>query len=46
MTKAELIEAFEAGDIGEVEFFELALETNLTFKEINALLNLDREEFL
>ena len=33
MSKDELIEAFEAGDMGEVEFFELAMEAWLSIKE-------------
>jgi hypothetical protein len=37
-TKEELLESFEAGDMGEVEFFELALEAGMTLKEIGTAL--------
>ena len=30
MSKDELIEAFEGGDMGEVEFFELAMDAGLS----------------
>ena len=33
MGKDELIEAFEGGDMGEVEFFELAMDAGLSIKE-------------
>ena len=33
MSKDELIEAFEGGDMGEVEFFELAMDAGLSLKE-------------
>ena len=38
MDKEELIEAFEGGDLGEVEFFELALEAGLSLDEIGTAL--------
>ncbi len=43
MSKEELIAAFESGDLGTVEFFELALETKMTLEEINAVLKDDPE---
>ena len=38
MNQNDLIEAFEAGDIGQIEFFELALETELTMEQIELVL--------
>lgn len=38
MTRDEIIEAFEAGDMGEVEFFELALDAGMSLKEVGAVL--------
>jgi hypothetical protein len=38
MSKDELIEALEAGDFGEVEFFELALDAGLSVDEIGLAL--------
>lgn len=38
MTRNQLIEAFEAGDLGEVEFFELAMDAGIPLEEINATL--------
>lgn len=38
MKRDELIDAFEAGDLGEVEFFELALDAGLSLAEIGDVL--------
>lgn len=38
MNMEELIEAVEAGDMGEVEFFELALEAGMSMGEIGKVL--------
>lgn len=38
MNKQELIEAFEFGDMGDVEFFELALELGMSLKEIGQIM--------
>jgi len=38
MDKDELIEAFEAGDMGEVEFFELAMDAALTIEEAGVVM--------
>jgi predicted RNA-binding protein associated with RNAse of E/G family len=38
MNRDELLTALECGDIGDVEFFELALETGLTLEEIGVAL--------
>jgi hypothetical protein len=34
MDKQELLDAFEAGDFGDVEFFDLALDAGLSMDEI------------
>jgi hypothetical protein len=44
MTKKQVLEAFEGGDIGPVEFFELALEAGLTLAEIEAALAAGEED--
>ncbi len=44
MSKEELIDAFEAGEFGSVEFFELALEVGMTVAEINIILENAEEE--
>ena len=38
MNRNELIAAFEMGDLGRVEFFELALEAGLELAEINKIM--------
>jgi hypothetical protein len=38
MTRDELIEAFEAGDMGDVEFVELALDAGMDLDAINDVL--------
>ena len=38
MDKQELLDDFEAGDFGEVEFFELALDAGLSMDEIGEAL--------
>lgn len=38
MTQEELIVAFEAGDLGRVEFFELALEIGLDLSKIGTIM--------
>ena len=38
MTADELIAAFEAGDMGDVEFFELALDAGLSLAAIEQAL--------
>lgn len=38
MSAEQLVEAFEAGDMGQVEFFELALEAGLSLERIEAVL--------
>jgi DNA-binding transcriptional MerR regulator len=38
MTKQQLVEAFEAGDFGDVEFTELALEAGMSIEEIGKVL--------
>lgn len=38
MTNKELLAAFESGDLGRTEFFELALDTDLTLDEIEQAL--------
>lgn len=40
-----LIEQYEAGDIGPVEFTELALELDLTMDEIGKILEAGQEMF-
>lgn len=40
MDKDELIEAFEAGDMGEVEFFELAQDLGMDLKEIGKIMRM------
>lgn len=37
----ELIEAFESGDLGQVEFFELALDAGMDIRTIGEILNED-----
>ena len=44
MTPDELMAAFEAGDMGEVEFFELALEAGMEIGEIGIALYAAKEE--
>jgi len=44
MNRDELLAAFESGDFGEVEFFELALEAGIDFDEIEAALANARED--
>lgn len=44
MTRDELIDAIWAGDMGEVEFTEVALDQGLSLDEINQVLNDVREE--
>ena len=44
-SEKKLLDAFAAGDMGRVEFFELALETGLTLEQIEAALA-DAEEDL
>lgn len=46
MTKTKLLEAFEAGDMSDVEFVELALATDMTMDEIEAALAAQLEEAL
>lgn len=41
---SELIEALEAGDMGSVEFFELALHAGLSLIEINEALEQAADE--
>ncbi len=36
----EIIAAFECGDMGEVEFFELALEAGMDMKEIGYIMQM------
>jgi hypothetical protein len=38
MTRQEVLTAFHAGDIGDVEFFELALEAGVPLAEIEKAL--------
>ena len=38
MKRDELIDAFEMGDMGDVEFTELALEAGMTIDEISIVL--------
>lgn len=45
MTKQELIDAFQSGDLGQVEFFELALEAGLSMDEIGGALEEAEDEF-
>lgn len=45
MSKEELIEAFEAGDMGSVEFTELAMETDMTIEEIGKVLEDAQDTF-
>jgi hypothetical protein len=41
----DLIEAFEGGDMGDVEFLELALEAGMDLPEIGAILEENRGEW-
>jgi len=42
--KERLVDAFWLGDVGEVEFVELALDAGMSMDEINQVLNDVREE--
>ena len=44
MKRDELIAAYEAGDMGRVEFFELALDAGLSLAEIEQALTQDDYE--
>lgn len=44
MTKDELIEAFELGGMGEVEFFELALDAGIDLDEVATIMQQSRED--
>ena len=44
MTKDKLIDAFWAGEIGEVEFFEVGLDLGMDTDEIGQVLSDVREE--
>ena len=44
MNRDELIEAFEMGDMGDVEFMERALETDMSIEDIGAVMSRVREE--
>lgn len=44
MNRDELIDAFEGGDMGDVEFLELALEAGMDFPEIGEVLERVRSE--
>lgn len=47
MTKDELVEAFEAGDMGEVEFFELAMDAGMSMEEAgDALKRVAQEDYM
>lgn len=43
MTKQQVIDAFQSGDLGQVEFFELALDAGLSIEEIGTLLEQEQE---
>jgi hypothetical protein len=44
MTKQELVEAFLSGDMGDVEFMELAMDLEMDFRAIERVLQEAREE--
>lgn len=44
MTKQEIIDAFEADDLGEVEFFELMLEAGVSLDEIGQIMQRKAQE--
>ncbi|BBB99367.1 hypothetical protein [Bradyrhizobium elkanii] len=44
MSKEQLVAAFEAGDLGSVEFFELALEAGFGTEEIESILSSQEDE--
>jgi hypothetical protein len=44
MNREELLEAFAGGDLGSVEFFELALATDMTMAEIECALSEAEEQ--
>jgi hypothetical protein len=46
VSKEELIEAFEAGDIGRVEFFELAQDVGISFDEIGRIMEAEEDNSL
>ena len=41
-TQLDLIDSFEAGDIGEVEFFELAFDAGMSLAAIDEILKENR----
>ena len=43
LTRIELVAAYETGDMGDVEFFELALGLGLELAEIEHCLQMQRE---
>lgn len=43
VSKQDLIEAFEGGDMGRVEFFELALDAGMSIEEIGIVLEAEEE---
>jgi DNA-binding transcriptional MerR regulator len=45
MKKEELIASYEAGDLGMVEFTELALEAGMTLEEIGKVLEDGQDVF-
>ncbi len=44
MSAQELIDAFEIGDLGSVEFFELALDAGMSIETIGEVMARQEEE--
>lgn len=45
MSKQAVLDAFLSGDLGQVEFFELALEAGLSMEEIGQALEEREDDF-
>lgn len=43
MSKEELIEAFQAGDFGRTEFFEMAMDLGMSIAEIGDVMEAEED---